>query len=36
MVFRADEALLANLTVGQDIEFLAARVNGKLTVKALK
>ncbi|WP_288075320.1 copper-binding protein [Pseudomonas sp.] len=36
MVFRADEALLANLTVGQDIEFLAARVNGKLTMKALK
>lgn len=37
MVFRtADEAMLARLQEGQDIEFLAERVNGKLTITELK
>ncbi|SFU10279.1 copper-binding protein [Sedimentitalea nanhaiensis] len=37
MVFRvADDAMLENLSAGQDIEFVADRVNGKLTVVELK
>lgn len=36
MVFRADKDLMAKMTEGQDIEFIAGRVEGKLTVTALK
>lgn len=37
MVFRAaDEAMLARLKVGDAIEFVADRVNGKLTITELK
>ena len=36
MVFRADEAMIAEMSEGQDIEFVAEPVNGKLTVTALK
>jgi Cu/Ag efflux protein CusF len=36
MVFRADEEIMAKLAEGKDVEFLADRVNGKLTVTALK
>ena len=37
MVFRAgDEAMLENLSVGSEIEFVAERINGKLTVTKLK
>jgi len=37
MVFRtADDAMLETLKVGDKIEFVADRVNGKLTVKELK
>jgi Cu/Ag efflux protein CusF len=36
MVFRADEAMIANISVGQDIMFIADRVNGKLTVIKMK
>ncbi|MGO4853319.1 copper-binding protein [Phaeovulum sp. W22_SRMD_FR3] len=36
MVFRADETIIAKLAEGKDVEFLADRVNGKLTVTALK
>jgi len=36
MVFRADEEMIAKMSEGQDIEFVADRVNGKLTVTALK
>ena len=36
MVFRADEDTLARLAEGQDIEFVADRVEGKLTVVELK
>ena len=36
MVFRADEATLARMSAGQDIEFVADRVEGKLTVVELK
>jgi Cu/Ag efflux protein CusF len=36
MVFRADEEIMAKLTEGKDVEFVADRVNGKLTVTALK
>ncbi|MDO9641156.1 MAG: copper-binding protein [Pseudotabrizicola sp.] len=36
MVFRADDELIAKMAEGQDIEFLADRVKGKLTVTALK
>jgi len=36
MVFRADEAMIANMSVGQDIEFIADRVKGKLTVTEMK
>ena len=36
MVFRADEETLARLAEGQDIEFVADRVEGKLTVVELK
>jgi Cu/Ag efflux protein CusF len=36
MVFRADEAMIANMSVGQDIMFIADRVNGKLTVIKMK
>lgn len=36
MVFRADELIMAQLSEGKDIEFVADRVNGKLTVTALK
>ncbi len=36
MVFRADEPVIVNLKEGDEIEFVADRVNGKLTVIALK
>lgn len=36
MVFRADEDLIARMSEGQNIEFLADRVKGKLTVIDLK
>lgn len=36
MVFRADEAMIANMLEGQDIEFIAERVKGKLTVIKIK
>lgn len=36
MVFRADKALIARMKDGQDIEFVADRVAGKLTVTELK
>ncbi|MGJ5619091.1 copper-binding protein [Sulfitobacter sp. MF3-043] len=36
MVFRADELIMAQLSEGKDIEFVADRVKGKLTVTALK
>lgn len=37
MVFRtADQAMLARLQEGQEIEFVAERVNGKLTITELK
>ena len=36
MVFRADAEKLAALAEGQDIEFVADRVEGKLTVVELK
>lgn len=36
MVFRADEEMLARLSEGQEIEFVADRVEGKLTVVELK
>jgi len=36
MVFRAEEDMIAKLAEGQEIEFLAARVNGKLAVTELK
>lgn len=36
MVFRADQAMIAKMSEGQDIEFVADRVKGKLTVTELK
>lgn len=36
MVFRADEAMIASLSEGQNIEFVADRVKGKLTVTQLR
>ncbi|SHF66607.1 Uncharacterized copper-binding protein, cupredoxin-like subfamily [Litoreibacter ascidiaceicola] len=36
MVFRADETMIANMSEGQDIEFVADRVKGKLTVTQMK
>jgi len=36
MVFRADKAMIERMSVGQDIEFVADRVNGKLTVVDMK
>ena len=36
MVFRADEDMIASMSEGQDIEFVADRVNGKLTVTSMK
>lgn len=36
MVFRADEEMIAKMSEGQDIEFVADRINGKLTVTNLK
>lgn len=37
MVFRiADPAMLDNLAVGQEIEFEAERINGRLTVTTLR
>ncbi|SFD67392.1 Uncharacterized copper-binding protein, cupredoxin-like subfamily [Sulfitobacter brevis] len=36
MVFRADEAIIAKLAEGKDIQFVAERVKGKLTVVAMK
>lgn len=36
MVFRADKAMIAEMSVGQEIEFVADRVKGKLTVVELK
>ena len=36
MIFRADEETLAKLSEGQNIEFVADRVEGKLTIVELK
>lgn len=36
MVFRADATMIANMSEGQDIEFVANRVKGKLTVTQMK
>lgn len=36
MVFRVDEAMIASMSEGQDIEFIADRVKGKLTVIQVK
>ncbi|WP_227268016.1 copper-binding protein [Roseobacter weihaiensis] len=36
MVFRADEATIASMSEGQDIEFVADRVKGKLTVTRVR
>lgn len=36
MVFRADEAMIAKMSEGQDIEFVAERIKGKLTVTQMK
>jgi len=36
MVFRADKDMIAKMVEGQNIEFVADRVEGKLTVIALK
>lgn len=36
MVFRADEEMIAKMSKGQDIEFVAEPVKGKLTVTQLK
>ncbi len=36
MVFRADEALIGKMKEGQDIDFVADRIKGKLTVIAMK
>ncbi len=36
MVFRADEEMMAKMGEGKDIEFVADRVKGKLTVIELK
>lgn len=36
MVFRANEEIMAKLAEGKEVEFLVDRVNGKLTVTALK
>lgn len=37
MVFRpADDAMLETLSEGMEIEFVAARINGKLTVAKIK
>lgn len=36
MVFRADEATIARMSEGQEIEFVADRVKGKLTVTQMK
>jgi uncharacterized cupredoxin-like copper-binding protein len=36
MVFRADEATIASMSEGQEIEFVADRINGKLTVTQMK
>ncbi|MFD3189018.1 copper-binding protein [Sedimentitalea sp. HM32M-2] len=36
MVFRVDEEMISKMSEGQNIEFVADRVNGKLTVIELK
>ena len=36
MIFRADKEMLARMSEGQNIEFLADRVAGKLTVVEMK
>ena len=36
MVFRADEVMMAKMSEGQNIEFVADRVKGKLTVTKMK
>jgi Cu/Ag efflux protein CusF len=36
MVFRADDEILARMSEGQNVEFLADRVAGKLTVVEMK
>lgn len=36
MVFRADAEMLARMSEGQNIEFIADRVSGKLTVVEMK
>lgn len=36
MVFRADEDMIAKMSEGQEIEFVADRIQGKLTVTEMK
>ncbi|MCB1310801.1 MAG: copper-binding protein [Sedimentitalea sp.] len=36
MVFRADGEMISRMSEGQEIEFIADRVNGKLTVVEMK
>ena len=36
MVFRADGEMISSMSEGQEIEFIADRVNGKLTVVEMK
>jgi Cu/Ag efflux protein CusF len=36
MVFRADDEMIARMSEGQNVEFLADRVAGKLTVVEMK
>jgi uncharacterized cupredoxin-like copper-binding protein/Cu/Ag efflux protein CusF len=36
MVFRADEEMIAKMSVGKDIEFVEERVKGKITIVKLK
>tara|TARA_R110002095_G_C4176848_1_gene232476 strand:- start:399 stop:509 length:111 start_codon:yes stop_codon:yes gene_type:complete len=36
MVFRADEEMIARMSKGQDIEFVAEPIKGKLTITHLK
>jgi len=36
MVFRADAAMIDSMSEGQEIEFVADRVEGKLTVTEIK
>jgi len=36
MVFRADEDVISRISEGQTVEFIAERINGKLTIAALR